>query len=285
MSLNTDQGNCDNTCSKTLFGSMKVERLHGQRFATRRQAKDEAIDWLLWYNRARMHSMLAYVSPMQFERDQSTKAGQLMSSAMGFQREGQRLDPSRPCRRGGALAMRAAATCALMSMAACRMAAPEAPSDHWASFNGIYPGMSLAQAQEVGVENCVEKPGSRLMVCGLPRDKLQLGALQAQMAVLTFGSVGERKLLIMNVFFPGQDYKAVCSALAKRYGEPDDADSYYRWRRSDRPEYILSATRYSLTDTKSTWVRYVFNQHYDPKLTGGSRAWSWEQPSGCGGAP
>jgi hypothetical protein len=44
------KGNCwDNACSETLFGSLKVERLHGQRFKTRREAKDEAIDWLLWY--------------------------------------------------------------------------------------------------------------------------------------------------------------------------------------------------------------------------------------------
>jgi transposase InsO family protein len=45
------KSNCrDNPCGETLFGSLKVERLHGQRFETRRQAKDEAIAWLLWYN-------------------------------------------------------------------------------------------------------------------------------------------------------------------------------------------------------------------------------------------
>ena len=64
------RGNCwDNACSETLFGSLKVERLHGQRFETRRQAKDEVIAWLLWYNSARLHSTLAYVSPMQFEQN------------------------------------------------------------------------------------------------------------------------------------------------------------------------------------------------------------------------
>ena len=46
-----------------------MERLHGQRFVTRRQAKDEAIAWLLWYNQARLHSTLACVSPMRFEQD------------------------------------------------------------------------------------------------------------------------------------------------------------------------------------------------------------------------
>lgn len=63
------KGDCwDNACSETLFASLKVERLHGQRFQTIRQAKDETLDWLLWYNRTRLHSTLKYISPMQFEQ-------------------------------------------------------------------------------------------------------------------------------------------------------------------------------------------------------------------------
>ena len=38
--------------------------MHGQRFTTRHQAKDEVVAWLLWYNRTRLLSTLAYVSPM-----------------------------------------------------------------------------------------------------------------------------------------------------------------------------------------------------------------------------
>ncbi|MHB8302277.1 MAG: IS3 family transposase, partial [Acidobacteriaceae bacterium] len=45
-----------------------TERLHGQHFETLRQAKDETLDWLLWYNRTRLHSTLDYVSPIEFER-------------------------------------------------------------------------------------------------------------------------------------------------------------------------------------------------------------------------
>ena len=59
----------DHACSETLFGSLKVERLHGQLLETRRQAKDEIVAWLNWYNRDRLHSTLGYVSPMQFEQD------------------------------------------------------------------------------------------------------------------------------------------------------------------------------------------------------------------------
>ena len=55
--------------TETLFGSLKVERLHGMGFETRRQAQDEVIDWLAFYNRRRMHSTLGYISPMAFEEN------------------------------------------------------------------------------------------------------------------------------------------------------------------------------------------------------------------------
>ncbi|MBW4028221.1 MAG: IS3 family transposase [Acidobacteria bacterium] len=41
------KGNCwDNACSETLFGSLKVERLHGMTFHSHREAKDATLDWL-----------------------------------------------------------------------------------------------------------------------------------------------------------------------------------------------------------------------------------------------
>ena len=47
--------------------------LHGNvrrrmRFGTRRQAKDEVMDWIVFYNHRRLHSTLGYASPMAFEQ-------------------------------------------------------------------------------------------------------------------------------------------------------------------------------------------------------------------------
>jgi len=82
------KGNCwDNACSETLFGSLKVERLHGQHFATRQQAKDEVLDWLHWYNRKRLHSTLHYVSPMEYERKWKQRTAQEAREQIGFREE------------------------------------------------------------------------------------------------------------------------------------------------------------------------------------------------------
>ena len=64
------KANCwDNAPTESLWGSLKQARIHGQRFATRREAMDEVIDWLSFYNHGRLHSTLNYVSPMQFEQN------------------------------------------------------------------------------------------------------------------------------------------------------------------------------------------------------------------------
>lgn len=49
-------------------GRLKVGRLYGRRFATRREAMNELIDWLTFYKHKRLHSTLGYVSPMTLEQ-------------------------------------------------------------------------------------------------------------------------------------------------------------------------------------------------------------------------
>ena len=76
------KGNCwDNAPTESLWGRLKVGRLYGRRFATRRQAMDEVIDWLNFYNHKRLHSTLDYVSPMTFEQRWSAAQQQDRKSA------------------------------------------------------------------------------------------------------------------------------------------------------------------------------------------------------------
>ena len=58
----------DNAPTESLWSRLKVGRLYGRRYATRRQAMDEVVDWLTFYNHKRLHSTLGYVSPMTFEQ-------------------------------------------------------------------------------------------------------------------------------------------------------------------------------------------------------------------------
>jgi len=69
LSSMSRKGDCwDNAPTESLWGHLKVARLHGKRFATRRAAMDEVMDWLGFYNSTRLHQTLGYVSPMAFEQ-------------------------------------------------------------------------------------------------------------------------------------------------------------------------------------------------------------------------
>ena len=74
-------GNCwDDAPTESLWGRLKIGQLYGKRFATQRDAMDEVIAWLTFYNHRRLHSTLGYVKPMKFEENwqagQSGKAAQ-----------------------------------------------------------------------------------------------------------------------------------------------------------------------------------------------------------------
>jgi putative transposase len=63
------RGNCyDNAAMESWNHSLKVEAIHGERFATREQAKAHVFEYIeVDYNRNRLHSTLGYLSPDEFE--------------------------------------------------------------------------------------------------------------------------------------------------------------------------------------------------------------------------
>ena len=66
------KGNCwDNSVMERFFGSLKSERTDGVNYLTRRQAKDDVVEYIeMFYNSNRLHSTLGYLSPAEFENQQ-----------------------------------------------------------------------------------------------------------------------------------------------------------------------------------------------------------------------
>ncbi len=62
------KGNCwDNAPTESFFNSLKNERVHGTRYATRQAAAADVFDYIEgFYNRTRRHSTLGYKSLIQF---------------------------------------------------------------------------------------------------------------------------------------------------------------------------------------------------------------------------
>jgi transposase InsO family protein len=63
------KGNCwDNAPAESFFGKLKTERVYGQHYATREEAKLDLFKYIeLFYNRKRRHASLGYLSPVAFE--------------------------------------------------------------------------------------------------------------------------------------------------------------------------------------------------------------------------
>jgi transposase InsO family protein len=64
------RGRCyDNAVAESFFHTLKVELVHDRRFASREQAMSAIFNFMeVYYNTRRMHSVLDYVSPAEYER-------------------------------------------------------------------------------------------------------------------------------------------------------------------------------------------------------------------------
>ena len=66
----------DNAAMESWNHSLRVEAIHGERFATREEVKAQVFEYIeVDYNRDRLHSTLGYVSLEQFERVHATLKG------------------------------------------------------------------------------------------------------------------------------------------------------------------------------------------------------------------
>lgn len=64
------KGNCfDNACIESFHSLIKRELIYQEKFKTREQALRRIFEYIeVWYNRERVHSSIAYLTPVEFER-------------------------------------------------------------------------------------------------------------------------------------------------------------------------------------------------------------------------
>jgi putative transposase len=64
------RGDCwDNAAMESFFSTLKIERVHRQRYRTRDQARADIFDYIeRFYNPKRRHSTLGQISPIEFEK-------------------------------------------------------------------------------------------------------------------------------------------------------------------------------------------------------------------------
>ena len=67
------KGDCwDNSVVESFFGSLKQERVQWRHYETRREAHQDVLQYIsMFYNESRLHSYLGYLSPNEFERQES----------------------------------------------------------------------------------------------------------------------------------------------------------------------------------------------------------------------
>jgi putative transposase len=74
-------GDCwDNAVMESFFGTLKTEMIYFEKFSSREEAEMKIFEYIeVFYNRQRRHSTLGQLSPVEFERRNSSEKNKLVS--------------------------------------------------------------------------------------------------------------------------------------------------------------------------------------------------------------
>ncbi len=69
QSMGTVGGSYDNAMAESFWASLKRELVDDAHYATKDEARVAIFEWLVWYNRERLHSSIGYQPPEEYEDD------------------------------------------------------------------------------------------------------------------------------------------------------------------------------------------------------------------------
>ena len=73
QSMGTVGDSYDNAMAESFWASLKRELVDDAHFSTKQEARLAIFQWIVWYNRERLHSSLGYLSPEEFEQNWITQ--------------------------------------------------------------------------------------------------------------------------------------------------------------------------------------------------------------------
>jgi putative transposase len=59
----------DNAMAESFWGSLKRELVDDADYTTKEQARTAVFEWLVWYNRVRLHTSIGFCPPEEYEQE------------------------------------------------------------------------------------------------------------------------------------------------------------------------------------------------------------------------